>query len=150
MSKTAANRIAEYSTVYLCLALGVGFLSAVADRFGLWGAPGAQGVAWGNYANFLDYTAKLNPFLPGSLIPLTGWTATGAEIVLGVALILGLRMRVAAFLSGALLLMFALGMIIGMGFKAPLDYSVLTASAGAFLLSGYGRSPLSVDAFWGN
>jgi len=43
-----------------------------------------------------------------------------------------------------LLLAFALGMIIGVGVKAPLDYLVVTASAGAFLLYGYGKSPLSI------
>ena len=30
------------------------FLSAVADRFGLWDTHGQPNVAWGNYARFLD------------------------------------------------------------------------------------------------
>jgi hypothetical protein len=33
------------ATVFLRLALGVAFLSAVADRFGLWGPAGAKNVA---------------------------------------------------------------------------------------------------------
>src|SRR5262249_58734514 len=33
---------------------------AVADRFGLWGVYGQPNVSWGNYARFVDYTAKLN------------------------------------------------------------------------------------------
>jgi len=40
------------------------FLSAVAGRFGMWGAYGQPHVALGNYARFVDYTAKLNWFLP--------------------------------------------------------------------------------------
>ncbi len=129
------RRAVQYSAIFLRLALGAGFLSAVADRFGLWGAPGASGVAWGDFGHFLTYTAQLNPFLPASLIPAVGWVATAAEVILGAALLLGVRLRETAFLSGVLLLAFAFGMILGSGPKAPLDYSVFTAAAGAFLLS---------------
>ena len=45
---------------FLRIALAAGFLSAVADRFGLWGPPGTPGVAWGNWSEFLDYVAALN------------------------------------------------------------------------------------------
>ncbi len=41
------------------LAVGAGFLSAVADRFGLWGKQGDKGVAWGNWENFVNYTSTL-------------------------------------------------------------------------------------------
>ena len=34
------------------IALAVAFLSAVADRFGMWGPPGSKGVAWGNIENY--------------------------------------------------------------------------------------------------
>ena len=37
------------SSVFLRFALGFSFLSAVADRFGLWGAFGEPRVAWGNF-----------------------------------------------------------------------------------------------------
>lgn len=147
MRKTIRNRIGEYGSIYLRLTLGIGFLSAVADRFGFWGTPVTKGVAWGNFENFLTYTAKLNPYLPASLVPAAGYVSTGGEIILGAALILGFRVRETSFLSGLLLLAFAFGMIIGIGIKAPLDYSVLTASAGAFLLSACGeRGPLSIDS----
>jgi hypothetical protein len=46
---------------------GISFLSAVADRFGLWGVYGQPNVSWGNYARFVDYTAELNWFLPAFL-----------------------------------------------------------------------------------
>jgi hypothetical protein len=58
-----------YSTVVLRVALGATFLTAVTDRFGVWGAPGAPQVAWGDFAHFLRYAAQVNAFLPPALIP---------------------------------------------------------------------------------
>src|SRR5215813_7743077 len=56
-------------TPFARLALGFSFLSAVADRFGLWGALGAPHIAWGDFAHFITYTATLNWFLPRPMIP---------------------------------------------------------------------------------
>jgi putative oxidoreductase len=50
-------------------------------------------------------------------------------------------------LSGLMLLVFALTMTFALGVKAPLDFSVFSASAGAFVLAAYGKYPLSIDAF---
>lgn len=133
-------------TLYLRIALGIGFLSAVADRFGLWGPPGTPNVAWGNFHNFLTYAAKLNPWFPASWIPTVGWIATVCEIAFGMALIVGYRTRLAAGLSGLLTLAFAIGMVCGVGIHAPLDYSVFVVSAGAFLLAEAPRYALSVDS----
>ncbi|MGH9436769.1 MAG: hypothetical protein ACRD22_02470 [Terriglobia bacterium] len=135
-----------YATVYLRLAFGAGFLSAVADRFGAWGPPGAPLVAWGNFHNFLAYSAKLNPWFPASWAPAVGWTATLCEIVLGIGLIAGFRTRATAFLSGLLTLAFALGMVFGLGVKAPLNYSVFAVSAGSLLLASANAYPWSLDA----
>lgn len=126
--------IRRMAIVYARIALGVGFLSAVADRFGLWGTPGTRNVAWGDFAHFLRYTATVNPLMPEGLIPPLGWIVTGCEIVLGVALVAGVAVRAVAFLSGVLLLAFAIGMTIGTGSKTALDASVFAASACAFLL----------------
>lgn len=120
---------------FLRLALAAAFLSAVADRFGLWGPPGAPGVAWGNWSNFLDYVAILTWFSPESLVPLLGWIATVAEVVLAIGLIIGWKLRWFAIASGLLLMSFALTMTAALGIKTPLDYSVFTAAAGAFLLA---------------
>ena len=128
---SAQSKFSKYSTIYLRLALGAAYLSSVASRFGLWG----QGNGWGNFHNFLIYTAKVNPFLPASFIPPVGWIATIAETALAILIVVGIRLRVAAILSGVLLLLFAIGMAIGFGVKEPLDYSVLTASAASFLLA---------------
>ena len=43
-------------------------------------------------------------------------------------------------------LLFALTMTFALGVKAPLDFSVFSASAEAFLLAAYGKYPLSIDA----
>lgn len=136
------DRITAYAPIYLRLALGAAFLAAVTDRFGLWGPPGTANVAWGDFQHFLDSVSTLNPYLPPSLIAPLGWVVTVAETVLGVALIVGFRKRITALLSGFLLLAFALGMTIGVGIKAPLNYSVFSASAGAFLLAAWQRRTL--------
>ncbi len=125
--------------VYTRIALGGGFLSAVADRFGLWGGPGSRNVAWGDFPRFLTYTATLNPFLPSRVIPALGWVVTVCEIACGVALIAGVAVRPFALLSGVLLLGFACGMTVGTGIKTAFDASVFAASAGAFLLAVEGR-----------
>lgn len=135
-----------WATVYLRLALGLGFLSAVGDRFGLWGASGSPLVAWGNFHNFLVYTAKVNPWFPAGWAPLVGWIATVCEIVVGIGLIAGIYTRILAFLGGWLTLAFALGMAFGLGIKAPLNYSVFAVSAGSFLLACAAPYPWSIDA----
>ena len=129
-----AARIHKLAEVFSRVALGAGFLSAVADRFGLWGAPGKPGVAWGDFQHFTHYTGTVNSFLPTRVIPALAWGATIAETILGLALILGIYKRVMTLGSAVLLLMFALAMSISFGIKAPLDYSVFSASAAGFLL----------------
>jgi uncharacterized membrane protein YphA (DoxX/SURF4 family) len=88
----------------------------------------------------------LFPFAPTAVIPALAWAATFAEILLGFALVSGCFTRVAAVLSGLMLLMFALTMTCALGVKAPINLSVFPASAGAFVLAAYGKYPLSVDA----
>jgi uncharacterized membrane protein YphA (DoxX/SURF4 family) len=119
----------------LRVALAAGFLSAVADRFGLWGAPGNPGVAWGDWSHFLAYTAKLNWFLPMALIPTVGVIATFAEAGLAFLLLVDAWPRYTALATGALLLLFALAMTFALGIKAPLGYSVYTGAAAAFYLA---------------
>ena len=135
------SRLAECASIYLRLALSAAYLSSVASRFGLWG----KGVGWGNFQNFLAYTAKLSPFLPLSFIPAVGWIVTFTETALAVSLLVGLRLRETAILSGVMLILFAIGMTLGEGVKSPLDYSVYTASAASFLLAAYHKSFLSID-----
>ena len=139
------------AVLYARLALGAAFLSAVADRFGMWGAAGG----WGNFATFTAYTARVNSFMPAATIPFLAWAATIAEITLGVALLIsGLLgivsarpaewMRWVALASASLLALFGTAMALSLGIKRPLDYSVFSASACALLLAVYPeRSPKS-------
>jgi uncharacterized membrane protein YphA (DoxX/SURF4 family) len=145
---TVASRwtgLATVSTVLLRLALAISFLSAVADRFGFWGVYGQPNVSWGNYGRFVDYTAKLNWFLPAAMIPALAMIATVGETVLGLLLVLGWNTRIVALLSGGLLATFALTMTVALGVKAPLDLSVFSAAAGALLLGVHADVPFSVD-----
>jgi uncharacterized membrane protein YphA (DoxX/SURF4 family) len=139
------SKFASYASLLLRIGLGVGFLSAVADRLGLWGAFGQPNVEWGNFSRFLEYTHTLNWYLPAGMIPTLGVLATGAEILFGVLLFFGWRTRVAALLSGLLLLTFGVAMTIALGVKAPLNFAVLTGVGGAFLLANCESYPFSID-----
>jgi uncharacterized membrane protein YphA (DoxX/SURF4 family) len=116
---------------YARVALGCAFLSAVADRFGLWGKYGG----WGNFANFTRYTAQVNSFMPAVTAPFLAWTATVAETLFGILLILGLWLRWVALGSAVLLATFGTAMAFSFGLKSPLDYSVFSASSAALLLA---------------
>jgi uncharacterized membrane protein YphA (DoxX/SURF4 family) len=139
------DRMRGFSSLFLRLALGLSFLSAVADRFGLWGAFGQPNVSWGNFARFVAYTGKLNWFLPEALIPALAITATFAEALLGLCLVIGWRTRSAALMSGILLILFGVTMAVALGVKAPLDFSVFSATGGAFLLATCTEFPFGVD-----
>lgn len=125
----------DYISLFARIALALGFLSAVADRFGLW-TPllGSENVVWGNMKSFIAYTGVLLPWMPKILLPLSAWAATIAEIVLGLLLLIGFQKRVVALFSGILLLVFAFSMLFSLSVKAPFDYSVFAAAAAAFLL----------------
>jgi uncharacterized membrane protein YphA (DoxX/SURF4 family) len=145
-AERTAKLMGDFSSVFLRLALGISFLSAVGDRFGFWGAFGRPNVTWGDFSHFIAYTSKLNWFMPSATIPALAWASACAEFLLGVALGLGAFTRVAAFLSGLLLLLFALVMTFSFGLHAPLSFSVFSASAGAFMLATCHEYSWSVDS----
>src|SRR5262249_17524438 len=76
----------EIARLFARLALGASFLSAVADRLGLWGPYGARNVSWGNFAHFVEYTGAVTSVFPGSLAVSFAWAATVAETLLGILL----------------------------------------------------------------
>ena len=117
---------------FLRTSLSIGFLSAVADRFGLWSK---EVSAWGNWKNFIAYTKTLNPLIPAEMIPAIGFIATLLEIAFGFLLFTNFKTSIIAKGSGVLLLLFAFAMTFSTSLKAPLDYSVFCASAAAFALS---------------
>ena len=126
-------------------ALGASFLSAVADRFGLWGPYGAKNVSWGDFAHFVEYTGAVMSLFPSSLTVSFAWAATVAETLFGILLIAGFKTRMASVLSGLLLLSFAMGMVTGLGIKTPFDYSVFSAAAAAFLLAFWEPDRFTLD-----
>lgn len=133
--------------LFLRIALGIGFLSAVFDRIGWLGNAGQSNIAWGNWESFQQYTHTLVPFLSKSFSDVMGFTATILEAVFGLLLIVGCKTRISAFGSFLLLLVFGLSMTITQGLKAPLNYSVFSASAAAFLLSTLTTYRWSLDHY---
>ena len=135
--------------MFLRLALGLSFLSAVADRFGWWGAFGHPNVAWGNFGRFVAYTARLNWFLPQAMIPTLAVLATCVELLLGLLLVVGWQTRIAAACSGIVLIAFGLAMTAALGLEAPLGFSVFSAAGGSLLLATCSSFPYSVDELRG-
>lgn len=126
--------IVRYAIWIARLAFGITLLSAVADRFGLWGPHGAPHVAWGDWVHFVQYCGVLNSYAPVAFIPVLAWIATILETAFGVAFLVGFRLEYVAYASAILFSLFTFGMIWGTGVKSPLDASVLPDAAGALLL----------------
>jgi len=127
----SARTLDRWAVGYARVALGAAFLSGIADRFGLWG----KGVGYGDFAHFRQYAAEVNSFMPAFTIPFLAWAATAAELLLGLALIIGVWPRWVALGSAGLLFLFGLAMAISFGLKSPLDYSAFSAAAAALLLA---------------
>lgn len=132
----------KWLKLYLRLAIGIGFLSAVADRLGFYSK---EISAWGDWESFLKYTSVINPWMPESVIPLLGILATALEVALGICLIVGYKTKLMANLSGILMLVFALSIAFATGIKGAFDYSVFAASAGAFGLALIKENFLELD-----
>src|SRR5215469_12940247 len=135
----------EIVRLFARFALGTSFLTAVADRFGLWGPYGAKNVSWGDFAHFVKYTGAVMSLFPSLLTVPFAWAATVAETLFGILLIAGFKTRMASVLSGLLLLSFAMGMATGRGIKTPFDYSVFSAAAAAFLLAFWEPDRFTLD-----
>ncbi|AWK05553.1 DoxX family protein [Flavobacterium crocinum] len=129
----------------LRIVLAITMLSAVADRFGIWGAPGSNGVAWGNWENFVVYTNTLNPYTNKSTAEILGAAATFFEVILSLLLLFGFKTRIAALGTAFLLFFFGFAMAVSVSVKAPFDYSVWTSVAAALLLANIGKTAFAVD-----
>jgi len=132
-------KITGIAALLLRLALASGFLSAVASRLNLWGK---QSSGW---SNFLHYTAQVNSFVPQSFIPGIAVTSTILETALGILLFVGFKTSYVAYGAALLSLLFALAMTYSFGIKEPMDYSVFTFCAGAFLLATIPSHKWSID-----
>lgn len=120
----------RWAARYARVALAAAFLSAVAGRFGLWRGH----LDWSAFGRFITRTSELNAFMPPFAMPFLAWGATITETTLAISLLAGFRLRWVALGSAALLAWFGTAMAFADGPKAPLDYSVFSASAAALLL----------------
>ena len=94
----------EIVRLFARIALGASFLTAVADRFGLWGPYGAKNVSWGDFAHFVKYTGSVMSLFPSSLTVSFALAATLSESVFCIVLYLCFKTRIASVLSGLVLL----------------------------------------------
>jgi uncharacterized membrane protein YphA (DoxX/SURF4 family) len=124
------NAVERFAPIYARIALGCAFLSAVAARFGLWRDRGPH-----PFAQFVQYTAEVNSFLPASLAPALAIAATIAETTLGILLIAGFKPRWTGIAGAILLALFGTAMSISGGIKSAFDASVFSASAAALLMA---------------
>lgn len=137
----------QIAKLFLRLTVAVSMLSAVADRFGLWAK---ELCMWGNMDKFIAYTQTLIPYIPANYVVYLAWTATVLEVLLPICLLLGLKLRWTASLSGLMILTFALAMATSLGIKAAIDYSAFTASAAAFGILACGNGFWEMDNLFGN
>lgn len=129
------KHILSTAQILLRFALGVGFLLPVLDRIGFLGASGNANVSWGNWDNFVTYANTLMPYFPRKIASFFSLIATIGEVVFGILLIIGYRIKFAAFGSFLLTLTFALSMLLFTGYRSPFDYSVFVVSFASLLLA---------------
>ena len=129
------KKIFPAAQTLLRFALGAGFILPVLDRIGFLGAPGSPNVSWGNWPNFAAYANSLMPYLSTTVASFFGLVATIGEALFGVLLIVGYKIRLAAYGSFLLTLIFALSMLFFVGYRSPFDYSVFVVSFSSLLLA---------------
>jgi hypothetical protein len=130
------------------IALGLDFLGAVADRFGMFGAPGTPGVWWGSWSAFVDNTTEM-------LHGVTGWpaqamavSATAVELALGGALLLGWQRRWIGKAAAGLLAVYFVLMLASVGVTEVARFALPLLIGGALVLSATPRTratPITPD-----
>jgi len=135
----------HFAQLFLRLASGIGFILPVMDRFGWLGAPGSPTVGWGSWSIFVDYTNSLMPYLNRALANVMGSIATAGELIFGILLIIGYKIKLAAIGSFLLTLAFALSMFIFANYRTPFNYSVFVVSASSLVLATLPGYKWSVD-----
>jgi len=126
-------------------ALGITFLTPVLDRLGLLGHPGVGNIEWGNWDNFINYTATLMPIFDRPLVNTMGAIATVSELLISICLIFGFKTKQAALGASLITLTFIIFMTLSVGIQKPINYGVFTASAAGFLLSFMPNYTYSLD-----
>ncbi len=129
------KKIFPKAQILLRFSLGAGFLLPVLDRMGLLGAPGNVHVTWGNWTNFVNYTNRLMPYVSAQMAGVFGLVATLGEALCGIMLLVGYKIKLAAYGSFVLTLAFALSMLFFIQYRAPFNYSVFVVSFSSLLLA---------------
>ncbi|MCZ4244285.1 DoxX family membrane protein [Pedobacter punctiformis] len=135
----------KIAQLLLRFSLGISFLTPVSDRLGFLGPMGNKNIEWGNWNNFIDYTATLMPFLSRPVVNVMGIMATIAEVIIGILLIIGFKTRYAALASCMLTLTFIVCMSLFLGVKAPINFSTFTVCSASLLLSAVPGYKWSID-----
>jgi hypothetical protein len=117
----------------MAVLLAAGFAGAVADRFGLFGPPGAAGVSWGDWTAFVAYTRLLLHGVPEPVAVVAALGATAAEVVLALLLVTGWQRRWIGKAAAGLLTCYLLAMATSVGWGEVARYA-LPVEIGAALL----------------
>lgn len=131
----------------LRILIGIALFGSVGDRLGWFGGPGAPGVSWGNFANFIIYTGQVNAFLPAAVIPALAVIESIVEGVLGLALLVGVGGRATLLASTLLLLLFGVAMSVSLGLMSQFPFAVFVLAAGGWVLANADATFLSIDAW---
>src|SRR5690606_26308516 len=139
----------RYSIAQLLLrfSIGIGFLLPVLDRMGCFGGPGEPNVFWGDWTSFIAYTHQLMPYINLSAAYYFGLVATILEVIFGICLLLGYKIKYVALGSFALTLIFALSMLFFLHVRAPFNFSVFVVSFSSLILSTFHKFPWSIDTY---
>lgn len=129
------KKVFPTAQILLRFALGAGFILPVLDRIGFLGAPGRANVSWGNWTNFVAYANSLMPYFSPKTASFFGLVATIGEALFGILLIIGYKIKLAAYGSFVLTLVFAVSMLFFTGYRSPFDYSVFSVSFACLLLA---------------
>ncbi|NJI73255.1 DoxX family protein [Sphingobacterium kitahiroshimense] len=140
----------SYPIIQLLLrySVGIGFLLPVMDRLGYFGAPGETNVIWGNWTSFVAYTHQLMPYVDLKTASFFGFLATAIEIICGILLLVGYKVRYAALASFGLTFIFAISMMFFLHFRAPFNFSVFVVSFSSLLLSTLPHFSWSIDNYF--
>jgi len=90
-------------------------VSVCGDNFG------QPNVSWGNFSRFVEYTGRLNWFLPHPIVSALAVIVTFAEVLLGLLLLVGWKTRITALCAGILVMIFGMAMTAALGVEAPLQ-----------------------------
>lgn len=132
---SAGTRVTRWTGTAVAVALGITFLGAVADRFGVFGGPGDPGVSWGNWETFVRYSGDLLPFVSPPFVLAAAMAATLVEVILGAALIVGWQRRWIGKTAAGLLVTYLVAMATTVGIWEAIRYGVPILVGGALLVS---------------